>query len=255
MSAVAGWCWVRRIGLAWVAAAALLAPAHADVRQLADTSEPAAVAAQAMAASTALETPDSGPAVGATLAGGSLAPAPAAMATAPVKPWQALLQTAAAEAGVDADLLAALVSVESNFNPRVISRFGAVGLMQIMPATAAVVGGLRGTRAAIRAQLQDPLTNLRIGALHVHQLMERFTDRLDLVLAAYNAGVGNVLKAGGRVPHNRETPGFVQKVSQRYEGLRAQSQAQPVQATAASQAGMGWTADADVPRQSLNESP
>ena len=54
----------------------------------------------------------------------------------------------------------------------------------------------------------------------MHQLMVMFEGQLDLALAAYNAGVGNVLKAGGRVPPNRETPDFVRKVTERYVQLR-----------------------------------
>ena len=138
-------------------------------------------------------------------------------------PWRVVMQSAADEARIDASLLEAVVGVESNFNPRAVSRLGAVGLMQLMPATATMVSGARMTRQALRAKLQDPQTNLRIGAQYLHQLLERFSNQVDLALAAYNAGIGNVLKAGGRVPPNRETPGFVQKVSQRYAELRAAS--------------------------------
>jgi len=146
----------------------------------------------------------------------------AAGAAALAAPWRAQLQAAANDSGIDADLLEALVSVESNFNPRAVSHFGAVGLMQVMPATAGAVLGLPVKAArALRQQLLDPSTNLHVGARYVRQLMDRFSNQIDLVLAAYNAGVGNVLKAGGRVPQNRETPGFVEKVRQRYAALQA----------------------------------
>ncbi len=136
-------------------------------------------------------------------------------------PWLQQLQDAAQRHGVDAHLLQALVRVESNFNPMAVSRSGAVGLMQIMPQTAARVAGLRGPTKSLRQQLQDPATNLHAGALYVRYLMDRYDNQLDLVLAAYNAGTGNVLKAGNRVPANGVTPHFVQKVTAFYANIQA----------------------------------
>ena len=159
---------------------------------------------------------------------------PAAAPTAPAAPaasplalaLRPLLDTVAQGVGIDAALLEALVAVESNFNARAISRVGAVGLMQIMPATA-IAAGLRGNRELLRRQLLDPQTNLRIGAAYLRQLLDHFSGQVDLALAAYNAGIGNVIKAGGRVPPNRETPGFVRKVSAHYAGMGATSPARP----------------------------
>ena len=127
--------------------------------------------------------------------------------------------TAAQSTGVDADLLEALAGVESNFNALAVSRFGATGLLQIMPRTAASVG-LQGNHQAVRRQLLDPQTNVLTGARLLRRLIDLFEGQLDVALAAYNAGVGNVLKAGGRVPPNRETPDFVRKVMERYAQLR-----------------------------------
>ena len=136
-------------------------------------------------------------------------------------PWYQHLTEAARAYGVDVHLLHALVQVESNFDPYVVSRSGAIGLMQIMPATAAGFIGLQGTRQSVAQQLQDPAINVHAGALYLRSLMDTFTHRLDLTLAAYNAGTGNVRKAGNRVPPNGETPQFVKKVSALYASLKA----------------------------------
>ena len=148
------------------------------------------------------------------------APVPATPVHSPQAiPWLPHFARAAQDTGLDATLLEALAGVESNFNSRVVSRFGAIGLMQIMPVTAATMG-LAGNRQAMRRQLLDPQTNVLTAARHLRQLLGQFAGDLELALAAYNAGVGNVLKAGGRVPPNRETPLFVQRVMARYAQLR-----------------------------------
>jgi soluble lytic murein transglycosylase-like protein len=139
----------------------------------------------------------------------------------PAVPWYQHIQQAAQTYGVDVHLLHAIVKVESDFNTYAVSRSGAVGLMQIMPATAAGFIGLRGTRQSLSQQLQDPAINVHAGALYMRSLMDAFSHRLDLALAAYNAGAGNVRKAGNRVPPNGETPQFVKKVTALYASLKA----------------------------------
>ena len=136
-------------------------------------------------------------------------------------PWYQHLEQAAQAYGVDVHLLHAVVKVESNFDATAVSRSGAIGLMQIMPATAAGFIGLRGTQQSLRQQLQDPAINVHAGALYLRSLMDTFSHRLDLALAAYNAGAGNVRKAGNRVPPNGETPQFVKKVTALYSSLKA----------------------------------
>ncbi len=138
-------------------------------------------------------------------------------------PWYEHIQQAAQAYGVDAHLLQALVQVESEFNTNAVSRSGAIGLMQIMPATAIAVAGLRGTRQSLSQQLQDPAINMHAGALYMRSLMDTFSHRLDLALAAYNAGSGNVRKAGNRVPSNGETPQFVKKVTALYASIKARA--------------------------------
>lgn len=136
-------------------------------------------------------------------------------------PWYAHIQQAASTYGVDVHLLHAVVAVESNFDAKAVSRSGAVGLMQIMPATAAGFIGLRGTRQSLRLQLQDPAINVHAGALYLRALLDTFSQRMDLALAAYNAGSGNVRKAGNCVPNNGQTPQFVRKVTALYASLKA----------------------------------
>jgi soluble lytic murein transglycosylase-like protein len=147
-------------------------------------------------------------------------------------PWYQHIQKAAVAYGVDVHLLHAIVQVESNFNTNAVSRSGAIGLMQIMPVTAAGFIGLRGTRQSLSLQLQDPAINVHAGALYMRSLMDTFAHRLDLALAAYNAGTGNVRKAGNRVPPNGETPQFVKKVTAIYASLKAAALAEDVASAA-----------------------
>jgi hypothetical protein len=104
--------------------------------------------------------------------------------------------------GVDALLLASVVEAESNFDPLAVSPVGAVGLMQVMPATA-------GDR--LSEQLYEPAVNLEIGSRYLARLLTSFQGDLELALAAYNAGPGAVRRFGG-VPPYRETRGYVEKV-------------------------------------------
>ena len=171
----------------------------------------------------------------------SVIPLPVSQATnsmpepvASTVPWYQHLTQAARTYGVDVHLLQAVVQVESNFDPSVVSRAGAIGLMQIMPATAAGFIGLQGTRASLAQQLKDPAINVHAGALYLRSLMDTFSQRVDLALAAYNAGSGNVRKAGNRVPPNGETPQFVKKVTDLYTSLKAAAlaaEAAPVDAS------------------------
>lgn len=160
-------------------------------------------------------------------------------ALAPTVPWLQHITEAAQAYGVDAHLLQAVMKVESNFDPYVVSRSGAVGLMQIMPLTAMSAMGLRGTPQSLKQQLQDPAINVHAGALYLRSLMDTFTHRLDLALAAYNAGTGNVRKAGNRVPPNGETPKFVKKVTDLYASIKAAAVATEASEIAAPSATQG----------------
>ena len=117
---------------------------------------------------------------------------------------------AAAVAGVDARLLAALVWSESNFHPGAVSRVGALGLSQLMPGTAAGLG----------VDALDPVQNLVGGARYLRGQLERFGSA-DLALAAYNAGPGRVEAAGRTIPQITETQVYVLRVLERYRALVA----------------------------------
>jgi soluble lytic murein transglycosylase-like protein len=112
------------------------------------------------------------------------------------------VEEAALRYGVPESLVAAVISVESEFNPRAVSHRGARGLMQLMPETAAVLG----VRDAF-----DPRQNVDAGARHLRDLLDRFANDVSLALAAYNAGAQAVIKHRG-IPPYPETRDFVTRV-------------------------------------------
>ncbi|MBA2502270.1 MAG: lytic transglycosylase domain-containing protein [Pyrinomonadaceae bacterium] len=109
--------------------------------------------------------------------------------------------------GVDPYLVFCVMEQESHFNSRVVSPKGAMGLMQLMPGTAARFG----VRSAF-----DPAQNIMGGTKYLKELLRRFNNRVELVLASYNAGEGAVMKYGHRVPPYRETRNYVRRISARY---------------------------------------
>lgn len=125
-----------------------------------------------------------------------------------------LMREAAQAHQVDYALLKAVVATESGFDPVAVSPKGAVGLMQLMPATAQRYG-LRGAEP-----LRDARANLGAGARYLADLIRLFDGELNLALAAYNAGEGAVLRAGRQVPDYAETRHYVATVLQLYERLQ-----------------------------------
>ncbi len=142
--------------------------------------------------------------------------AAAPMSAADLQAFGPLIDAAASRYGHDANLLKAIVQVESGFNPKAVSPKGAVGLMQVMPATARGLG-VDGPSGA----LFDPARNLDTGARYLRQLMDRFVNRPDLAIAAYNAGETAVMRHGYGIPPYPETQAYVKNVLGRYEQMRA----------------------------------
>jgi hypothetical protein len=132
---------------------------------------------------------------------------------APAK-WAVLVETAAAAHRLDPGLVAAVIRVESNWEPRAVSRKGARGLMQLMPATARRLGVSKAF---------DPAQNVRGGALYLSILAERFGENeVEKILAAYNAGEEAVETYRG-VPPFRETREYVRRVMAAWTGAAAAS--------------------------------
>jgi soluble lytic murein transglycosylase-like protein len=109
---------------------------------------------------------------------------------------------------VDPYLIFLVMEQESHFNTHALSPKGARGLMQLMPGT--------GARFGVR-RLHDPAQNISAGTRYLRELLNRFNNRVDLVLASYNAGEGAVAKFGNRVPPYKETRNYVKKISYRYK--------------------------------------
>jgi soluble lytic murein transglycosylase-like protein len=129
--------------------------------------------------------------------------------------YDAAINRAAGEAKVHPELVRAVIVVESGFNPRAISRRGAIGLMQLLPTTARRYGAFNAF---------DPEQNIHAGALYLADLIARYGgEKLDLVLAAYNAGEDAVEKYGRRIPPYKETQAYVPNVLRMYRALRAQA--------------------------------
>ena len=107
-------------------------------------------------------------------------------------------------------LITAVILAESGGDPQAVSKRGARGLMQLMPATARQYGV---------SNLFDPEQNIRAGSQYLHDLGERYQNDLELMLAAYNAGPEAVDAQGGRIPPFKETLAYVPRVLQIYHRL------------------------------------
>ena len=150
------------------------------------------------------------------------------------------LRDASREHGIDYELLQALIAIESGFDTTAVSPKGAVGLMQVMPATAERYGVVGDARQPVERKLTEPRTNIRTGTRYLRDLIRMFPGRLELALAAYNAGEGAVQRAGNRIPNYRETQNYVKTVLQLYGLLKPPAPLEPVRVP--SRVRMEWAA-------------
>ena len=148
-------------------------------------------------------------------------------------PYRELVQAAAARYNVDADLITSVIAVESNFDPKALSRKNARGLMQLLPETAARLGV---------QDIYDPQENIDAGTRYLRELLEKYNNNLTLALAAYNAGPDRV-EQYGRVPPFTETLSYVRRVKRSYDKSKSK-------ASAKTPASPGAIAATSRPRQS-----
>lgn len=122
--------------------------------------------------------------------------------------FDGIIDRAASMFNIPAKLIKSVIQKESNFNPNAVSHAGASGLMQLMPATARGLGV---------KNVFDPAENIVAGSKYLRQMLDRYDNNLELALAAYNAGPGNVDKYGG-IPPFKETQNYVRKVTDVFYG-------------------------------------
>jgi hypothetical protein len=137
-----------------------------------------------------------------------------------IRRYQALIEKNARARGLDAALVKAVIAVESAFEPAAVSTKGALGLMQVMPETAARYGVAADSKRTLEQKLLDPDINVRIGTTYLRDLLALFANDLELALAAYNSGEQAVAHYANRTPPYPETREYVRLVQQFYELYR-----------------------------------
>lgn len=130
------------------------------------------------------------------------------------------LRAAATKHAVDYELLQAVIAAESGFDATAVSPKGAVGLMQVMPATASRFGVRADAKRTVEQKLADPAVNVPTGTRYLRHLLDLFPGRMDLAVAAYNAGEGAVQRAGNQIPAYKETQNYVRTVLGLYAQLK-----------------------------------
>jgi soluble lytic murein transglycosylase-like protein len=130
---------------------------------------------------------------------------------ATIQRFNSLIEAAAQTHGVDSALVHAVISAESGYNPTALSKAGARGLMQLMPATAQRYGV---------QNIMDPQENIHGGVKYLRDLLTMFSGNMELAVAAYNAGENAVIKYGHKIPPYAETVNYVPKVIGFYNKFR-----------------------------------
>jgi len=140
---------------------------------------------------------------------------PAPLQTVPQPLYRDLVEAAAKRYSVDADLITSVIAVESNFDPKAVSRKNARGLMQLLPETAARLGV---------QNIYDPQENIDAGTRYLRELLQTYNNDVALALAAYNAGPERVQQYG-RVPPFAETISYVRRVKRSYDKSKSKTPA------------------------------
>ena len=133
------------------------------------------------------------------------------------RPYSVAVRQAARIHKVDAELIHAVITQESNYNPNAVSPKGAQGLMQLMPDTA--------RRYGLSKDIMRPECNILAGTAYLRELLTLFDSDPTLALAAYNAGENAVIRYGNKIPPYRETREYVPKVLGVYKQLKPQQPA------------------------------
>ncbi len=129
-----------------------------------------------------------------------------------IQKYANIIQTASKAYGVDSSLVHAVISAESAYNQYAVSRTGAMGLMQLMPDTARRYGV---------QNMMDPSENIHGGVRYLRDLLALFKGRVDLAVAAYNAGENAVIRHGRKIPPYAETRQYVPKVLGFYRNFQS----------------------------------
>jgi len=128
--------------------------------------------------------------------------------------YRQFVQEASQATQVPSELIHAVISVESNYNPRALSPKGAQGLMQLMPTTARRFGNVNSW---------DPRQNILTGSKYLRWLLDFFDQNVELAIAAYNAGESAVVNAGRQIPQYSETVRYVPRVLSIYNKAKRPS--------------------------------